>query len=242
MNNKPKKSTGRKIIRFIDNMIDRAVFLVCLVLFLLGSYGLYDSYMVYQQATDSSILKYKPGYETDDATSKEIKENMVAWLTVDDTSIDYPVMQGKDNNEYLNKDPYGDYSLAGSIFLDSRNNRKFKDQYSLVYGHHMEQGMMFGALDDFLDEDYFNSHRSGSLIVGKKTYKIRIFAVLECEATEESIFAPTENDNTLNYIKQHALFLDDTALPKDNERLLGLSTCKYPDTVDRTLIFGVLDG
>lgn len=242
MNNKPKKSTGRKIISFIDNMIDRAVFLVCLVLFLLGSYGLYDSYMVYKQATDNSILKYKPGYETDDAINKEIEKNMVAWLTVDDTSIDYPVMQGKDNNEYLNKDPYGDYSLAGSIFLDSRNNRKFKDQYSLVYGHHMEQGMMFGALDDFLDEEYFNSHRSGSLIVGKKTYKIRIFAVLECEATEESIFAPTENDNTLNYIKQHALFLDDTVLPKDNERLLGLSTCKYPDTVDRTLIFGVLDG
>ena len=64
---------GRKIIRFIDNMIDRAVFLVCLILFLLGSYGLYDSYMVYQQATDNSILKYKPGYETDDATDKEIK-------------------------------------------------------------------------------------------------------------------------------------------------------------------------
>ena len=108
MNNKPKKSTGRKIISFIDNMIDRAVFLVCLVLFLLGSYGLYDSYMVYKQATDNSILKYKPGYETDDAINKEIEKNMVAWLTVDDTSIDYPVMQGKDNNEYLNKDPYGD--------------------------------------------------------------------------------------------------------------------------------------
>ena len=66
----------RKIIRFIDNMIDKTVFLVCLVLFLLGSYGLYDSYMVYQQATDDSILKYKPGYETDDATNKKIKENI----------------------------------------------------------------------------------------------------------------------------------------------------------------------
>ena len=83
-------------------MIDKTVFLVCLVLFLLGSYGLYDSYMVYQQATDDSILKYKPGYETDDATNKKIKENMVAWLTVDNTNIDYPVMQGKDNNEYVN--------------------------------------------------------------------------------------------------------------------------------------------
>lgn len=232
---------GRKIIRFIDNMIDRAMFLVCLILFLLGSYGLYDSYLVYQQATDNSILKYKPGYETDDATNKEIKENMVAWLTVDNTSIDYPVMQGEDNNEYLNKDPFGDYSLAGSIFLDSRNNPDFDDYYSLVYGHHMEQGMMFGALDDYLKEGYLDSHSSGTLTVGDKKYKLRFFAVLECEATEPSIFAPTENDDeTLDFIKQNALFLDDSSLPKDNEKLLGLSTCKYPDTVERTLIFATM--
>lgn len=231
----------RKIIRFIDNMIDKTVFLVCLVLFLLGSYGLYDSYMVYQQATDDSILKYKPGYKTDDATNKKIKENMVAWLTVDNTNIDYPVMQGKDNNEYLNKDPFDDYSLSGSIFLDSRNNPDFNDYYSLVYGHHMEQGMMFGALDDYLKEGYLDSHSSGTLTVGDKKYKLRFFAVLECEATEPSIFAPTENDDeTLDYIKQHALFLDDSNLPKENEKLLGLSTCKYPDTVERTLIFGAM--
>lgn len=236
------KDFGKKIIRLIDGLIDKSILLVCIVLFLLGSYGLYDSYMVYQQATDNSILKYKPGYEADDETDKKITGNMVAWLTVDDTNIDYPVMQGEDNNEYLNKDPFGDYALSGSIFLDSRNDPEFKDYYSLIYGHHMEHGMMFGAIDEYLNEDYFNSHRTGSLVVGKKTYKIRIFAVLECEATEESIFATTENDNTLNYIKQHALFLDDTALPKDNEKLLGLSTCKYPDTVDRTLIFGALDG
>lgn len=236
------KDFGKKIIRLIDGLIDKSILLVCIVLFLLGSYGLYDSYMVYQQATDNSILKYKPGYETDDEIDKKITGNMVAWLTIDDTNVDYPVMQGEDNNEYLNKDPFGDYALSGSIFLDSRNDPEFKDYYSLIYGHHMEHGMMFGAIDEYLNEDYFNSHRTGSLVVGKKTYKIRIFAVLECEATEESIFAPTENYNTLNYIKQHALFLDDTALPKDNEKLLGLSTCKYPDTVDRTLIFGALDG
>lgn len=242
--NQPQKTTKKnfrkKIIRFIDNLIDKAVFLVCLILFMLGSYGLYDSYMVYQQATDNSILKYKPGYETEEATNKEIKENMVAWITIDDTGIDYPVMQGEDNNEYLNKDPFGEYSLSGSIFLDSRNDPNFGDYYSLIYGHHMEQGMMFGALDEFLNEDYFNSHRNGTITVGEKTYEIRIFAVLECEATEQSIFAPTETDNTLNYVKQHALFLDDNALPKKNEKLIGLSTCKYPDTVERTLIFGAL--
>lgn len=113
----------------------------------------------------------------------------MAWLTIDDTNIDYPVMQGEDNNEYLNKDPVWQLcSVWKYSSIDSRNDPEFKDYYSLIYGHHMEHGMMFGAIDEYLNEDYFNSHRTGSLVVGKKTYKIRIFAVLECEATEESIF------------------------------------------------------
>ncbi len=231
-----------KLIRFINYLIDKTLFLICLVFFLLGSYGLYDSYMVYQHTTDNSILKYKPGYETDDADNKEIKENMVAWLTLDDTGVDYPVMQGDDNTEYLNKDPYGDYSLAGSIFLDSRNDPDFKDFYSLVYGHHMEQKMMFGALDSYLEKDFFDSHKNGTLIVDDEIYEIRIFAVVESVATEPAIFAPTETDKTLKYIKKHALYIDEASVPdkEKGEQLLGMSTCKYPDTADRTVIFGAL--
>lgn len=240
---KPKPGIGRKLIRFIDQLIDKGVFLVCLLFFLLGFYGLYDSYMVYQSTMDNSLLKYKPGYESDDDTpAKEIKGNMVAWLTLDDTKVDYPVMQGEDNTEYLNKDPYGEYALAGSIFLDSRNDSKFQDDYSLIYGHHMEQEMMFGALDRYLDETYFKEHQSGTLTVGEDTYQLHIFAVLECEATEDTIFAPTETSiqATMAYIKEHALFLDDSALQNTTGKLLGMSTCKYPDTVERTLVFGIM--
>ena len=87
---------------------------------------------------------------------------MAGWLTVDGTNIDYPVMQGKDNNSYLNTDPFGNYSLTGSIFLDSRSSPDFSDEYSVVYGHHMDYGKMFGALDDFLNEKYLKQHSSGS--------------------------------------------------------------------------------
>ena len=113
------KDFGKKIIRLIDGLIDKSILLICIVLFLLGSYGLYDSYMVYQQATDNSILKYKLDMKPMMRQIKKITGNMVAWLTIDDTNIDYPVMQGEDNNEYLNKDPFGNYALSGSIFLDA---------------------------------------------------------------------------------------------------------------------------
>ena len=231
----------KKFIRFLDRLTDKMMFLLFLLFFLIGVYALYDSYMVYMAANDDSLLKFKPGYEKEEP-EKEIKGNMVAWLTLDDTSIDYPVMQGDDNSEYLNVDPYGDYSLSGSIFLDSRNSSDFTDEYSLIYGHHMEHDAMFGTLDKYLEEDYFDSHKTGTLYVDDVPHKIHLFAVMECAATQEEIFAPTEIslDKTTKYIQDHAMYLDENSWDKD-KKLLALSTCKYPDTADRTIVVGTLE-
>lgn len=70
------KDFGKKIIRLIDGLIDKSILLICIVLFLLGSYGLYDSYMVYQQATDNSILKYKPDMKP---MMRQIKKSPEIW-------------------------------------------------------------------------------------------------------------------------------------------------------------------
>ena len=98
--------------------------------------------------------------------------------------------QGEDKSKYLNTDPYGDYSLAGSIFLDSRNTSDFSDSYNLTYGHHMSNHLMFGALDRFYDERYFEQHSSGTLRVGELVYPLQIFAVLATDAGESVLFQP----------------------------------------------------
>lgn len=233
----------RKIIKILTHLEDLAVFLVCVAAFLIGFYGLYDSYLVYRQANDDSILKYKPGYEGE-TPDKEIEDNMVAWLTIDGTGIDYPVMQGEDNHEYLNKNPYGEFSLAGSIFLDNRNQADFSDGYSLIYGHHMENGYMFGALDQFLEAYFFREHENGILLVGEKEYEITFLAVLETDATNPIIFSPdtTDPDEILELLKKSGMPVNTDALSKLNgdEKLIALSTCKYPDTIQRTVLVGVV--
>ena len=238
------KKIAKFIVKGIDHMVDLIALLLVLMTMFLSCYMLWDSNQVYQVADAKNYETYIPTEKHTKSFEElqRINPDVIGWIRVNDTNINYPLLQTDDDDTYMNTDAEGKYSLSGAIFLHCGNKPDFSDFNNIIYGHHMEHGMMFGAIDEYLNEDYFNSHRTGSLVVGKKTYKIRIFAVLECEATEESIFAPTENDNTLNYIKQHALFIDNTALPKDNEKLLGLSTCKYPDTVDRTLIFGALDG
>ena len=159
----------RKSIIIAHKSIDYIVLIAALLLFLICLYAMIDAYMVYAGANDSNIMKYKPA-------------------AGDTEMIDYPVMQGETNSEYLNKDPYGEFSLSGSIFLDSRNEKMFSDPYSLIYGHHMEYGAMFGSLDGYADREYFDAHKTGTLTVIKGAeYKITFFASCKAQATTEQV-------------------------------------------------------
>ena len=231
-----------RAIRFVDRITDYALLLFFLLLFLIGGYTMYDTLLIYDAAGGDDLRSFRPMAVTEGEEGfvwdmSALSEDVVAWLTVDDTNIDYPVMQGSDNNEYLNKDPFGEYSLAGSIFLDARNAPDFTDPYSLIYGHHMEYGRMFGALDLFLDEEYFDAHRAATLTVADKIYTIQFFACLEADASVQEIFAPTETGGTLEYVRGHASVWREP----EGERLLALSTCKFPQTTARIIVFGVFE-
>ena len=229
----------QRVIRYIDRATDTVLILFFLLLFLIGAYTMYDTILIYDLAGGADLSNFKPlisDVKNGGWDMSAISDDAVAWLTVDNTSIDYPVMQGRNNNEYLNKDPFGEYSLAGSIFLDSRNAPDFSDPYSLIYGHHMEHGKMFGALDAFLDKEYFDAHRTATLIVSNKVYAVKFFACVEADASVNEIFAPNETGGTLSYVQKHALIWH----KPEGERLIALSTCKFPQTTARIVVFGVI--
>ena len=229
-------------IRFVDRLTDYALLLLFLLLILIGGYTMYDTVLIYNATSGADLRSFRPmaveeGEEGFVWDMSALSEDVVAWLTVDDTNIDYPVMQGVDNSEYLNKDPFGEYSLAGSIFLDARNAPDFTDPYSLIYGHHMEYGRMFGALDEFLDEEYFDAHRTATLTVGDVACEIKFFACVEADASVREIFAPTEASGTMEYVREHASIWREP----EGEKLLALSTCKFPQTTARIIVFGVFE-
>ncbi len=219
------------------NLLYERLLLIALVLVLLiVLWCMYDNYYVYSHTLDNSILKYKPTQSEVVASGDvSISDDMVAWLTIDNTNIDYPVMQSTDNIKYLNTDPFGGYSLSGSIFLDSRNEPDFSDEYSLVYGHHMEYGKMFGALDEFLNESYLSQHTAGTLTIGKnaeKIYHLEVFASMQASARDEAVFNPNHGD-IRQFIKNHA----EVYTKERNDRIIGLSTCAEGDAVSRIVLF-----
>lgn len=227
------------VIKFIDRATDIILLLFFLLLMLIGFYTMYDTVKIYNASGGEDLRTYKPIVVDGEVNwdMSALSEDVVAWITVDETDIDYPVLQGIDNSSYLNKDPYGNYSVSGSIFLDYRNAPDFSDDYSLIYGHHMEYGHMFGALDEFINEDYFNSHRTGTLTVKKAVYNIEFFAILEADGLTSEIFVPDSAGNALQYVMDHAMIWYE---PEEG-RLIALSTCKFPETTERMILFGVIE-
>lgn len=219
--------------RFIDRIID-IIFVLVLVV---GLYYVYDSVFVFRNSDVGKVSAYKPSNDNPVAY-KEISEDCIGWITLYETGVDYPIMQGIDNNEYLSKDPYGSYSLSGSIYLDSRNKKDFSDTYSLVYGHHMSGGYMFGALDDYADKTFFDTHREGELIIDGEYHSIEVFAFTHTDASEGLIFNPDREGDRLQWIRDNnAIFYEPSG-----SRIVALSTCKSPTSTLRTIVFvSILD-
>ena len=206
------------------------------LIMLVGVWQMYDNYYVLNHTLTESVKKYKPDPSNPAAAvDSPITDDMVAWITIDGTNIDYPVMQGKDNSYYLNTDPFGDYSLVGSIFLDSRNSPDFSDEYSVIYGHHMDYGKMFGALDDFLSEKYLRQHSTGTLMIGKKAekvYDLECFASMKVSAKEKIVF-DMKNEQIRQFIHDNSSVLTHEC----GSRIIALSTCADADTVTRVVVF-----
>ncbi len=228
----------RKFWIKMNILYEKLMLLAFILAMLIVVYGLYDSWYVFHSANDKSVLRYKPKEGEPIPDDIPITDEMVAWITMDDTNIDYPVMQGEDNYRFLNVNPYGEYSLSGSIFLDSRNSADFSDAYSILYGHHMEYGVMFGALDEYLDKNYLLSHSDGTLLVGRdhvKSHRVKAFASVKVNIFDKNEIFDPEIENLDVFIRKNAKVYDDT-VPK-SDRVLALSTCTEPVSQNRLLVF-----
>jgi sortase B len=102
-----------------------------------------------------------PAYKTIDFKGlKDINEDVVAWLYIPNSNVDYPVLQGSTNNTYLHTSIYKEYLYVGTLFLDARNNPDFTDDNSIIYGHNMNDGSMFGMMEEMYlgDEDFYKNN------------------------------------------------------------------------------------
>ncbi len=226
------------------------VALIAAALLLCGVYVLNDIYYTNRTAFVSyDLLQYRPAPRDNSSeevqtlqTLKTINPDTVGWIELFGTNINYPVMQGKDDLEYLNKDIYGYNTMSGSIYLAAENESGWGDWYNMVYGHHMNSGAMFGDIEKYLDPDYFASHSEGILQTNDGDYSISVIACILTNAYEDLVYnvqdsAEQRYPALYDYITQHSV--NQTELPEmlDGVQLLGMSTCTNAATNGRIVLF-----
>ena len=236
-------------LNIADRLINFIVVTSLVLAVLYAGYGLWDNNRIYAAAENvqDDMLKLKP--DEDKPSFEEllaINPDVVGWITLDNTHIDHPILQGQTNLSYINTDVYGDFSLAGSVFLDSRNDGNFKDTYSLIYGHHMENSKMFGDLDLYKEEEFFRENQTGTLILPDRTYKLEIFATLLVPSSQESIFTPTRwqggIDKLIKFTRKNPLYINEGTINNmmesadEDPQILALTTCSSEFTDARTVI------
>lgn len=215
-----------------------------------GMYSLWDTYKIYANSfADEELLKFRPTDDGEDnPTLKDLKKlnpDVKAWIQVPKTNIDYPVVQGQDDMEYINKNVYGEFELSGAIFLSCLNKDDFSDPYNLVYGHNMKNGGMFADVADFTNKEYFETHQKGKLYLTDATRKIRFFACMKVTAADAKIYYPDgyrkENlKDLLDYIQANAVQYRDVNVADENS-LIALSTCSEAETNGRVVLIGKLE-
>jgi len=240
------KKACKKMIGLVNGLVNLTVLLFIILLVAFAGYALWDSNQLYHAADRSKYAPYKPTVEDGGKSFMElqaINPEVIAWLTVYGSHIDYPVTQGQDNMKYVNTNAEGLYSLSGSIFLDHFNSSVFIDFNSILYGHHMEKKAMFGEIGEFAKKDIFDSHRYGNLYFNGKDYGIETFAFIHTDAYDFSIFhANVSEENRQAYLDNllaKAMYTRDIGVTIYDNIVL-LSTCSSTSTNGRDILVGRL--
>lgn len=187
-----------------------------------------------------------PDRQIDFAKLRERNPDIIGWISVDGTNIDYPIVKSKDNVDYLKTDVDGEENINGSIFMDMFNNTDMKDNVTVIYGHNMKNGTMFAALHDFEEKDFFDENREIKVYLPEG---MRVYEIVAAYLTDDKNILYDTDFNDANVYQKYidsvfdnrdisANILDKTVTPDD--RIITLSTCERGQDEKRYFVQGVL--
>ncbi len=243
----------RVFYRLVDRLDRLSGVLLRLVIFpvvLIAAYALFDFCQTELDAERSGKLAAEfveenganEEAEVDFVALKQKNPEIVAWLRIPDTKIDFPVMHARDNRFYLSHDYEKQFAITGGIFLDYRNSADFLDDFSIIYGHRMSSGRMFSDVGKFKDKEFFDRHPRAFLYTPERNYALNIVTFASVEGDDGPIYGFNY------YTKEESLErINANAINRRGEFVVGakkyvlLSTCSIESEGERDVLLGVLE-
>lgn len=217
--------------------------------FLIGKYfytyyetskSLKESQEIYETAletTDELIIE-NPDASLDEALGTDIRpqfvdlqkvnENIVGWVSAEGTKLNNPILQAEDNEFYLDRNFKDKSSRAGSVFMDYRNDMDAHNRNTILYGHAMKNGTMFGDLKKYGEQDYAEKHASVYFDSLYEGYDVEVFAAYETTIDFYYIETDFETDEEFNQYIDEVKERSSIEMPVDvnpDDEIITLSTC-----------------
>ena len=183
-----------------------------------------------EQIEEEKQIVVEEDYEFEELVeNNEINDDTIGWITIAGTSIDYPIVQARDNCYYLTHACNGDESKYGSIFMDCRNAADFSDKHTILYGHNMKNGSMFHDLNEYDSHVYLDEHTYIKIYSQDVYRKWAIFSTYSTEPNfnylQTEFDSPKEYSSFLNSLLSHSEFNDLKVQVTNEDKILTLSTC-----------------
>jgi sortase B len=181
--------------------------------------------------------------EVDADALSQINPDYACWIYCPDSRIDYPVVRGKDNSDYLDKLFDRTPNACGTLFMDARNLADFGDPNTLIYGHHMRDGSMFKSVTFYGEQAYYEAHPYMLILTPTQTLLVELFAGYVARADDScydiAIGDPEDFAGFARAVKEKSAFAADCAIGA-GDRLVTLSTCAYSFADARFVLIGKL--
>lgn len=198
-----------------------------------------DAVKVDESAADKEVCPITVDFNNLLATNKDV----CAWIYSPDTVINYVVVQGEDNNNYLHHKLDGTYNASGTLFIDCECSPNFSGANTIIYGHNMKDGSMFASLHNYVDQSYYDAHPIMYISTPAGDYKLEIFSCFTCDFDADtytlSFASEAEYSAFLNKMVSQSNVKTNVSVDS-SERIVTLSTCTYEYDNARYVVMGKL--
>ena len=193
------------------------------------------------------IPSEEPSFKVDFDELKKINPDVVGWIVIEGTQVNYPIVQGNDNSYYLNHSYDKKWNSLGSIFADYQSSNDFTDYNTFIYGHHTKNGSMFGELYKYMNKDFYNANKIFYLYTPNGNYEAEIFSAYLDSTTSESYnqsFNSSEEFNDyIELVKRKSNYNTDVEIDVTKDKTITLYSCSHESNrqkTDRYFIHAVL--
>lgn len=176
---------------------------------------------------------------------RQVNEDVLGWISIPGTQLDYPILQGEDNQYYLNHTWQGKRNAAGSVFLESQMAPDFSGFNIIIYAHNMKNGSMFGSLRQYRTQSHWQEHPCIYIVNDSGIHRYEIFAAFEAEVVGYTyrldVNTPEKKQAFLDYSAQRSV-IETEIVPTVEDSVITLSTCTGNGYDHRWVVQGVLTG